>query len=121
MVSPITPVLITRNITPSKGSDRYDEGDGHYQCHPHLPKGQIFGKNTPEHAILALFFDGIFQVGDMSINWYHDVEYGFVSFNEAPNRVILGGSENLKKGGVLVCWWRVGDGGVEWKSSPLSS
>jgi hypothetical protein len=57
--------------------------------HPHLPKGQIFGINVTERAILALFLDEYLQPHYLAHGW-RNTEYHRFAFNEAyKSRVSL--------------------------------
>jgi hypothetical protein len=53
----------------------------------HLPKNEVVGIELFK-VTAVLVFDLVFQVGDIAIDWYDDLECGFASFDEAPKRVL---------------------------------
>ena len=64
----------------------------HLQCQnksleiTHLPKSEVCGIEFFE-ITATLFFDFLFQLSDKSIDWYLDIERGFVSIDEAAKSV----------------------------------
>jgi hypothetical protein len=52
-----------------------------------LTKNEVFGSNLFK-VRATLLFDLLFQVIDIAIDWYHDLERGFISIDEAPKSIL---------------------------------